>query len=178
MFRVLLTRELVICTVVSIPTEYKFTRTLWRSLEIFASSVFVATVRGILNTFADVWNEPHELLRNPWCTMLTQCWNACAYTNVIGAWNVMCKILPWQMCPSLVNPGLQEQLNDPAVFEQVALSLLQLWVSLADSLMSELESTHCTHDNDYENLSWRGKGEKGLQYMTIVCIMTLSRPVA
>ena len=66
---------------------------------------------------------------------------------------MMCKILPWQMCPSPVNPGLQEQLNDPAVFEQVALSLLQLWVSLADSLMSELESTHCTHDNDYENLS-------------------------
>ena len=48
--RVLLTRELVIFTVVSIPTEYKFTCTLRRSLGIFASSVFVATVRGILNT--------------------------------------------------------------------------------------------------------------------------------
>ena len=66
---------------------------------------------------------------------------------------MMCKILPWQMCPSPVNPGLQAQLNDPAVFLQVALSLLQLWVSLTHSLMSELESTHRTYDYDCKHLS-------------------------
>ena len=78
---------------------------------------------------------------------------------------MMCKILPWQMCPLPVNPGLQEQLNDPAVFEQVALSLPQLWVSLADSLMSELESAHCTHDNDYEKSKLKGKsGERASVY--------------
>ena len=67
---------------------------------------------------------------------------------------MMRKILPWQMCPSPINLALQEQLNDPAVFVQVALSLLQLcWVSLAHSLMSELESTHRAHDHDYEHLS-------------------------
>ena len=66
---------------------------------------------------------------------------------------MMCKILPRQMCPSPVNPELQEQLNDPTMFLQVALSLLQLWVSLAHSLMSELESTHRAHDHDYEHLS-------------------------
>ena len=65
----------------------------------------------------------------------------------------MCKILPWQMCPSPVNPELQEQLNDPKVFLQVALSLLQLWVSLAHSSMSELESTHRTYDYDCKHLS-------------------------
>ena len=53
----------------------------------------------------------------------------------------------------MVNPGLQEQLNDPAVFVQVALSLLQLWVLVAHSSMSELESTHRAHDHDYEHLS-------------------------
>ena len=66
---------------------------------------------------------------------------------------MMCKILPWQMCPSLINLELQEQLNDPAVFVQVALSLLQLGVLLAHSSMSELESTHRAHDHDYEHLS-------------------------
>ena len=66
---------------------------------------------------------------------------------------MMCKILPRQMCPSPVNPELQEQLNDPTMFLQVALSLLQLWVSLAHSLMSELESTHRARDHDYEHLS-------------------------
>ena len=54
---------------------------------------------------------------------------------------MMRKILPWQMCPSPINLALQEQLNDPAVFVQVALS------------MSELESTHRAHDHDYEHLS-------------------------
>ena len=66
---------------------------------------------------------------------------------------MMCRILPWQMCPSPINPGLQEQWNDPAVFVQVALSLLQLWVVLAHSSMSELESTHRARDHDYEHLS-------------------------
>ena len=69
---------------------------------------------------------------------------------------MMRKILPWQMCPSPINLALQgrRQLNDPAVFVQVALSLLQLCrVSLAHSLMSELESTHRAHDHDYEHLS-------------------------
>ena len=66
---------------------------------------------------------------------------------------MMCKILPWQMCPSPINPGLQEQWNDPAVFAQVALSLLQLWVLLAHSSMSELESTHRARDHDNEHLS-------------------------
>ena len=66
---------------------------------------------------------------------------------------MMCRILPWQMCPSPIDPALQEQLNDPAVFVQVALSLLQLWVSLAHSSMSKLESTHRAHDHDYEHLS-------------------------
>ena len=66
---------------------------------------------------------------------------------------MMCKILPRQMCPSPINPGLQEQWNDPAVFVQVALSLLQLWVALAHSSMSELESTHRARDHDNEHLS-------------------------
>ena len=66
---------------------------------------------------------------------------------------MMCRILPWQMCPSPINPGLQEQLNDPAVFVQVALSSLQLWVLVAHSSISELESTHRAHDRDYEHLS-------------------------
>ena len=66
---------------------------------------------------------------------------------------MMCRILPWQMCPSPIDPALKEQLNDPAVFVQVALSLLQLWVSLAHSSMSKLESTHRAHDHDYEHLS-------------------------
>ena len=65
----------------------------------------------------------------------------------------MCKILPRQMCPSPINPRLQEQWNDPAVFVQVALSLLQLWVVLAHSSMSELESTHRARDHDNEHLS-------------------------
>ena len=66
---------------------------------------------------------------------------------------MMCKILPWQMCPSPINLGLQEQLNDPAVFVQVTLSLLQLRVLLVHSSMSELEATHRAHDHDYEHLS-------------------------
>ena len=48
-----------------------------------------------------------------------------------------------------MNPGLQEQLNDPLVFVQVALSLLQLWVLVAHSSMSEMKSTDCTHDQSH-----------------------------
>ena len=43
---------------------------------------------------------------------------------------MLLRILPPQFCPSPVNPGLQEQMNDPAVFTQVAFFLLQLWVFL------------------------------------------------
>ena len=39
---------------------------------------------------------------------------------------MLLKILAQQLCPSPVNPGLHEQMNDPAVFAQVALPLLQL----------------------------------------------------
>ena len=39
---------------------------------------------------------------------------------------MLLRILAQQLCPSPVNPGLQEQMNDPAVFAQVALPLLQL----------------------------------------------------
>ena len=50
-------------------------------------------------------------------------------------------LTPAQLCPSPLNPGLQKQLNNPSVFVQVALSLLQLWVSRANSSMSEIKST-------------------------------------
>ena len=67
--------------------------------------------------------------------------------------NVMlCRILPWQWCPSPTYPGLQEQLNDPLVFAQVALSLLQLWIFAEHSSMSEMTS------NDRWK-KWRGKGK-------------------
>ena len=39
---------------------------------------------------------------------------------------MLLRILPRQLCPSPVNPGLQEQMNDPAEFAQVAFLLLQL----------------------------------------------------
>ena len=84
---------------------------------------------------------------------------------------MMCKTLPWQMCPSPINPELQEQLYDPAVFVQVALSLLQSWVSLVHSSMSELESTHRTYDHDYEYLSLMVKGEIGLHCVTIILLI-------
>ena len=43
-----------------------------------------------------------------------------------------------------MNPGLQEQVNDPSVFVQVAFPLLQLRVFSKHSPMSEMRSTH--HD--------------------------------
>ena len=51
-------RKFITCTIVSIPTESRFTYTLRRSIEIFANSVFVVTVGSILSISADVWNEP------------------------------------------------------------------------------------------------------------------------
>ena len=39
---------------------------------------------------------------------------------------MLLRILPRHFCLSLVNPGLQEQMNDPAVFAHVAFLLLQL----------------------------------------------------
>ena len=61
------------------------------------------------------------------------------------------KILPWQVYPSPVNPGLQEQLYDPTTFVQLAFFLLQLCVSLAHSSMSEMQSKEytCGHDHEY-----------------------------
>ena len=47
-------RKFITCTMVSIPTESRFTYTLRRSIGIFTNSVFIATVGGILSTFADV----------------------------------------------------------------------------------------------------------------------------
>ena len=47
-------RKFITCTIVSIPTESRFTYTLRRSIGIFTNSVFIATVGGILSTFADV----------------------------------------------------------------------------------------------------------------------------
>lgn len=55
------------------------------------------------------------------------------------------------MCPSPVNPGLQEQLYDPAIFVQLALFLLQLCVLLVHSLMSEMESTDLTYGHNHEH---------------------------
>ena len=52
-----------------------------------------------------------------------------------------------------MNPGLQEQLNDPLVFVQVALSLLQLWVLVAHSSMSAMKSTDCTQSYKSEKAS-------------------------
>ncbi len=45
--------------------------------------------------------------------------------------------VPVQLHPSPVNPGLQEQLNDPSVLLHKPPSLLQLWVSWAHSLISK-----------------------------------------
>ena len=55
------------------------------------------------------------------------------------------------MYPFPVNPGLQEQLYDPTIFEQLALFLPQLCVSLAHSSMSEMQSTEqtCGDENEY-----------------------------
>ena len=49
--------------------------------------------------------------------------------------------------------GLQEQLNDPLVFVQVALSLLQLWVPVAHSSMSAMRSTDCTQSRKSKEAS-------------------------
>ena len=54
---------------------------------------------------------------------------------------------------SPVNPGLQEQLNDPLVFVQFALSLLQLWVPVAHSSMSAMRSTDCTQSRKSKEAS-------------------------
>ena len=62
------------------------------------------------------------------------CWNG----KAIILWKI---ITPAQLCPSPLNPGSQEQLNNPSVFVQVALSLLQLWVFWAHSSMSAKKST-------------------------------------
>ena len=64
-------RKFTTCTIVSIPTESRFTYTLRRSTGIFANSVFIATVGGILSISADVWNEPNSVYKNSWYTMLT-----------------------------------------------------------------------------------------------------------
>ena len=47
-------RKFITCTIVSILTESRFTYTLRRSIGIFTNSVFIASVGGILSTFADV----------------------------------------------------------------------------------------------------------------------------
>ena len=64
-------KKFITCTVVSIPTESRFTYTLRGSTRIFANSVFIATVGGILSISADVWNEPNSVYKNSWYTMLT-----------------------------------------------------------------------------------------------------------
>ena len=64
-------RKFITCTVVSIPTESRFTYTLRRSTGIFANSVFIAIIGGILSISADVWNEPNSVCKNSWYTMLT-----------------------------------------------------------------------------------------------------------
>ena len=64
-------RKFITCTIVSIPTESRVTYTLRRSIGIFANSVFIATVGGILSISADVWNEPNSVYKNSWYTMLT-----------------------------------------------------------------------------------------------------------
>ena len=64
-------RKFITCTIVSIPTESRFTYTLRRSTESFANSVFIAIVGGILSISADVWNEPNSVYKNSWYTMLT-----------------------------------------------------------------------------------------------------------
>ena len=64
-------RKFITCTIVSIPTESRFTYTLRRSTGIFANSVFIAIVGGILSISADVWHEPNSVYKNSWYTMLT-----------------------------------------------------------------------------------------------------------
>ena len=63
---------------------------------------------------------------------------------------LLCGILPRQLCPSPMNPGLQEHLNDPSVFEHVAFSLLQLLGSWAHSSMSEMNLTDRNHNRSWE----------------------------
>ena len=61
---------------------------------------------------------------------------------------ILCKTIPSHSCPSPLNPGLQEQMEDPAVFEQLAFSL-QLWEFRAHSSMSEIKSMNFTYDRYY-----------------------------
>ena len=83
-------RKFITCTIVSIPTESRFTYTLRRSIEIFANSVFISTVGGILSISADVWNEPNSVYKKSWYTIFTQWSNVCGYANVIEArWRKM-----------------------------------------------------------------------------------------
>ena len=52
-----------------------------------------------------------------------------------------------------MNPGLQEQLNDPLVLVEVALSLLQLWVLVAHSSMSAMKLTDCIQSHTSKEAS-------------------------
>ena len=73
-------------------------------------------------------SEPQELLLR----------GADQSQNATDAPNFQCslyRILPRQLCPSLMNPGSQKHLNDPTVFEDMVLSLLQLRRSSAHSSM-------------------------------------------
>ena len=74
-------RKFITYTVVSIPTESRFTRTLRRSTGIFANSVFIAIVGGILSISADAWNEPNSVYKKSWYTIFTQWSNVCGYAN-------------------------------------------------------------------------------------------------
>ena len=63
-------RKFITSTIVSIPTKSRFTYTLRRSIGIFANSVFIATVGGILSISAEVWNEPNSVYKKSWYTIL------------------------------------------------------------------------------------------------------------
>ena len=92
----------------------------------------------------------------------TELWEDSHIESIVRKYDVS-RILPSHLCPFPVNPCLQEQLNDPSVFVQVALFLLQLWVSPAHSSMSNMRSTERTRIMMMSN---RAEGELGLGYVS------------
>ena len=61
-------------------------------------------------------------------------------------------LLPVQLCPSPLNPGLHIHFEDPPEFSQIAFSLLLLEVFSASLPMSEMKPIMCTKIRDIQCL--------------------------
>ena len=57
-------------------------------------------------------------------------------------------LLPIQLCPSPLNPGLHVHFEDPPEFSQIAFSLLLLEVFSASPPMPEMNPIVCTKSRD------------------------------